>query len=89
LLLLGALFGLAKAIALPVGLQDMDPMGEAVQQGAGEALGAKDLGPFLKGQVGGNHEAVVLVSPADHIKEQFSPCLREWDVSQFIQYQQV
>lgn len=85
LLALGVLFGLAQAIALSVGLQDMDPIGEEVQQLAGEAFGAKDLGPFLKGQVGGNHEAVVLVGPAHHIKEQFSPCLGKRDVSQLIE----
>ena len=86
---LGSTFWPGASDSSPVGLQDMDPMGEAFQQGTCEALGAKNLGPFLKGQVGGNHEAIVLVGPADHIKEQFSPCLGEREASQFIQYQQV
>ncbi len=32
---------------------DLDVMGGAIEQGAGEALGAKDLGPFLEGQIAG------------------------------------
>jgi len=28
-------------------------MGDAVEQGAGEAIGAEDLGPLLEGQVAG------------------------------------
>ncbi len=44
-------------------------MSEPVQEGPGESLGAKDLGPFLEGQVGGHHEAVMLIGPADNLKE--------------------
>ena len=29
-------------------------MGEPVEQGAGEAFGAEDLGPFLEGQIAGH-----------------------------------
>jgi hypothetical protein len=62
LMLLRALFGLGQAIALRLGLQDMDPMGEAVQQGAVEAFGAKDSIQISKGQVDGKHHEPLLMS---------------------------
>ena len=46
-------------------------MSEPVQQGSGESLGANDFRPFLEGQVGREHEAVMLIGPADDFEEQF------------------
>ena len=40
---------LLEAEALPVHLQDMDMVGEAVEEGLGEAFRAKDLGPLVEG----------------------------------------
>ena len=45
---------LLQAVAVAVHLQDVDVVGEAVEQGSGKALGAKDLGPLLEGQVAGD-----------------------------------
>ena len=49
------LFGFPEAVAFPIGLQDVHPMGEPVQQGSGQAFGAEDFGPLFKGQVCGDH----------------------------------
>ena len=48
-------------------------VGEAVQQGSGEAFRAEYLGPFVEGQVGGDHDGAPLVALAEHLEEQFSP----------------
>ena len=64
-------------------------MSEPVKQCTGEPLGAKDLGPFLESQVGGHHEAVMLIGPADDLEEQFGPGLGERNVSQFIDDQEM
>ena len=64
-------------------------MSESVQQRTGESLGAKDLGPFLKGQVGGHHEAVMLIGPADNLKKQFGSGLGEGNISEFINDQEM
>ena len=64
-------------------------MSEPVQQGAGKSLGAKDIRPFLEGQVRGQHEAVMLIGPADDLEEQFGSCLGEGDISQFINHQEM
>ena len=55
----GGLFGrlpasrsaLLEPVALAVHLQDMDMVGDAVEQRAGEALAGEHRGPFLEGQV--------------------------------------
>ena len=62
-------------------------MSKPVQKGAGESFGAKDLGPFLEGQVRGQHEAVMLIGPADDLGEQLGSGLGEGDISQFINHQ--
>ena len=38
---------LLEAEAIPVHLQDMDMLDEAVEEGLGEAFRAKDLGPLV------------------------------------------
>ena len=64
-------------------------MGKPVKQCACEPLGAKDLGPFLKGQVSGHHKAMMLIGPADDLEEQFGASLGEGNVSEFIDHQQM
>ncbi len=64
-------------------------MREPVKQCAGEPLRAEDLGPFLEGQIGGHHEAVVLIGPTDNLEEQLGSRLGERNVSQFIDDQQM
>ena len=47
---------MTEAVAVAVHLQDVDVMGEAVQQRAGEALRAEHLGPLVEGEVGGDQD---------------------------------
>ena len=76
---------IAQAVALPVGFEDIHPMGESVQQSAGEPFGTEHFDPVLKGQVGGDDEAGTLVSAADHVKEQFGTGLGKGDVTEFVE----
>ena len=41
-----------EAVAVAVHLQDVDVVGEAVKQSAGEPLGSEDIGPLVEGEVG-------------------------------------
>ena len=59
-------------------------MSEPVQQGPGEPLRAKDLGPFLEGQIRGQHEAAILRGPGDDPKEHFGFWLEKFDTHTFI-----
>ncbi len=45
---------LLEAEALSVHLQDMDMVGEAVEEGPGEPFRAEVFSPLVEGQVGGN-----------------------------------
>jgi hypothetical protein len=47
-------FALSEPERLAIHLEDMDVMGQAVEERAGEAFRSKDLGPFIEGQVGGD-----------------------------------
>ena len=38
-----------ETVALAIHLQDMDVVGETIQQGAGQPLGAEDLRPLVAG----------------------------------------
>ncbi len=46
------LAALAQPIAVAIHFEDMHMMGQAIQDGAGEAFGAEDFGPFIERQVG-------------------------------------
>ena len=72
LLLAGCLaaFGVLQTVAFAVGFQDVDAMGQAVQQGSGQALAAQHFGPLLKGQIGGHDQAGAFVGPTHHVEEQ-------------------
>jgi hypothetical protein len=62
---------------------------EPIKQRAGESLGAKDFSPIFEGQVHGQHEAVMLIDPADDLEERFCSCLGEGNISEFINHQEM
>ena len=45
---------LVEPVAVTVHLEDVDVVGEAIEERACEALGAEHLGPFVEGQIGGD-----------------------------------
>ena len=45
---------LLEAVGVGLHLQDVDVMGNAIEQGADKALGTEDLGPLVEGQVAGD-----------------------------------
>ena len=67
-----------------VHLQYVHVVGEPVQQRAGEALRAEDLGPFVEGQIGGHHDGAPLVALAEDLEEQFRSGGGQGDKAQLI-----
>ena len=59
-------------VAVAVHLQDMDVVGEPVQQRAGEAFRTEHLGPLIEGQVGGDQDGAALVALAEDLEEEFA-----------------
>ena len=68
----GVLPAALEPVAVAVHFQDMDVVGEPVQQGSGEPLRAEHVGPLGKRQVGGYEDGAPLVALAEDLEEQFS-----------------
>ena len=77
-----------EAVAVAVHLQDVDVVGEAVQQRTGQTLRAEDLGLLVEGQVGGDQGGVPLVALAEYLEEQFRSGSGQWHEAQFVDDQQ-
>lgn len=86
LCLLGAV---AEAVGLIAGFNDVAVMGEPVQQCRGHLGITEDSGPLGKRQVGGDQNAGVLIEFGQQMEQQCSTGLAEWQVSKFIQNDQV
>ena len=84
----GALPAVADAVAVAVHLQDMDVVGEPVQQRAGEAFRTEDLGPLIERQVGGDQDGAPLVALAEDLEEEFRAGGGQGDEAQFVDDQQ-
>ena len=81
--------GAWEAVALAVHLQDVDVVGEPVQQRAGEAFRAEDSGPLVKGEIGGHHDGAPLVALAEDLEDQFRAGSGQGDEAQFVDDQQI
>ena len=86
----GAAFSpaLVETEAVAVHLQDVDVVGEAVEQRAGEPFRAEDFGPFGEGQIAGDHGRAPLVALAEHLEEQFGAGFRQRHEVQFVDDEQ-
>ena len=61
---------LAEAVAFAVHLEDVDVVGQSVEQRAGKALGSEGLGPFVEGQIAGDQDSALLITRGDRLEEQ-------------------
>ena len=61
----GVLPAVLEAVAVAVHLQDVDVVGETVQQRPGQPFRPEDFGPFVEGQVGGDQDGAPLVALAE------------------------
>ena len=77
-----------ETVAVAVHLQDVDVMGEPVQQGSSQAFRAEDLGPLIEGQVGGDQDGAPLVALAEDLEEEFCAGGGEGHEALFIDDQQ-
>ena len=60
---------LVEPIAVAVHLEDVDVMGETVEERAGQAFGAEHLGPFVERQVGGDQGGAAFIALAEHLEQ--------------------
>ena len=55
------ILALIETVALAVHFQDMDMVGQAIQQRSGQAFGTEHLGPFVEGQIAGQQGGAAFV----------------------------
>ena len=84
-----ALSATLETVAVAVHLQDVDVVGEAVQQRAGQPLRPEYLGPFVEEKVGGHHDGAPLVALAEDLEEEFRSGGGQGDETQLVDDQQV
>ena len=63
-------------------------MGEAIEERAGQALGAEDRGPLVEGQVRGDDGGAAFVALAEGFKQQFSAGRRQRHIAKLIDDEQ-
>ena len=78
-----------KTVALAVHLQNVDVMGETVEQCAGQAFRAKHRSPLVEWQVRGDDGGATFVALAERLEQQFGAGGRQWHVAQFINDEQL
>ena len=78
-----------EPVALAIHLEDVDVVGEAVEESAGKPLGAEHLGPFVEGQIGGDQGRAPLVALAEHLEQQLGAGLRQRHEAEFVDDQKL
>ena len=87
--MLGGLAALFEAEALSVHLQDMDMVGEAVEEGPGEPFRAEVFSPLVEGQVGGNQDRSAFIALTEDLDEQLGAGLGQGYEAQFVDDQEL
>ena len=87
----GVVGGVARAplalfepVAVAVHFQDMDVVGQSVEQCTGQTFGGEDTGPFVERQIAGDDGGTALVAPREHLEQQLCAGLRERHVAEFV-----
>ena len=82
-------FAVFEPEAVAVHLEDMDVMGKAIEQRAGQSLGAEHSGPLIEGQVAGDDDRAAFVALAEDLEQQLGASRRERHVAQLVDDQQL
>ena len=64
-----------EPVTLSVHLQDVNVMGEPIQQRAGQPLRSESLGPFVERQITGHQRGAAFIAPAEDLKQELRPGL--------------
>ena len=80
---------MSKAIAFAVHLEDVDLVGQPVEERAGQPFGAEGLGPFIEGQIAGDQRGAALLALGDHLKKQLGAGLGQGHEPELVDDQQL
>ena len=73
-----------EATVVAVQLEDVDVLGQPVEQRASQPFGAEDLGPFVEGQIRGHERRCLLVALGEDLEQQLGAGLRQRDVAELV-----
>ena len=79
---------LLEPVAFAVQLQNIDMVGEAIEQHAGQPLAVEDASPFLKWKIRRDDSRAAFVTLAEYFKQQLRAGLRERHITEFVNDQQ-
>jgi hypothetical protein len=68
---------LLESVAVTIHLQDVDMMGQSIEQRAGQTFGGEHARPLVERQVAGDDGRATLVALAEHLEQQLSAGLRQ------------
>ena len=80
---------MAKPIAVAVHLEDVDVVGQPVEQSSGQAFGAEGFGPFVEWQVAGDHCGAALIALRDQLEQEFRAGLAQRHEAQLVDDEQL
>ena len=65
----GTMLALFEPVTVAIHLEDVNVVGKAVEQCAGQAFRGKDTGPFIEGQIAGDNDRAALVALAEGLEQ--------------------
>src|SRR5262245_66464793 len=84
-----ALLALFEAVTVAVHLEDVDVVGQAIEQRAGQSLGSEHASPLVERQIGGDNDGAALVTLAEDLEQELRAGCRQRDTAEFIDDQQL
>ena len=75
---------MAEAPGLGAGVDDVRAVGEAVNDGLGEAGVGEDLGPFAEGQVGGDDQRAAFVALGEDLEDELGGAVGQREVAELV-----
>ena len=78
-----------KSPAVVARLDDVAMVSQAVEQCGGHLGVAEHAGPFTEGEIGGDDNGRSLVEPADEVEQELAAGLRERQVAEFVEDDEV
>src|SRR5882757_4552041 len=80
---------LFRPIAVAVHFEDVDVVGQSVEQRTGQPLGPEHAGPLVERQIAGDDGGAALVALAEDLEQQLAAGRRQRDIAEFIDDQQL
>ena len=84
----GADLGLAGAVALALDDDHVGVVNDAIDERSGARGVREDAGPIAEGEIGGEDETLLFVSPADDLKQEVGVAIVEGEESDLVEHEE-